>query len=161
MKKLSALFILISFFLLASCQHTVSYQLRNNSDYDVILIDSNDVNYPSYFLKAHAWIVIDHTTGGHFVLLANTNPIEVYNSYSYSEVKELNYFNIKICNNTSKTFQLNILNNTHESTKTFTIENNQNTEIKIYANTKPVIELLNDSKKYNNYVFNDDTLVIY
>ena len=161
MKKLSALFILISCLFLAGCQHTISYQLRNNSDYDVILIDSKDVNYPSYFLKAHTWIAIDHATGGHFVLLANTNPIELINSYSYSEVKELNFFNIRVCNNTINTFQLNILNTTHESTRTFTINNNQNTIYKIYANTNPVIELLNNNQKYNNYVFNDDTLVIY
>ena len=161
MKKLCILFILISCLFLAGCQHTISFLLINYSDYDAVLIDSKDVNLTSYYLKAHSSFIIDHTTAADFVLLANSNPIELVNTYGSSEVRELKFFNVKVCNNTARSFTLNILNNTHESTKTFTVNSNQNTEFKIYAKTKPVIELLNDNQKYNNYVFNDDTIVIY
>lgn len=161
MKKLSALFILISCLFLAGCQHTIAYQLRNVSDYDAVLVDIKQVNFTPYFLNAHSWVTIEHTTAGDFALYPNSDPIELINTYGYSEIRELKSFNIQVCNNTSKAFQLTVLNTTHISTKTFSINPNQNTEFKIYAKTKPVIELLNDNQKYNNYVFNDETLVIY
>ena len=161
MKKLCILFILISCLFLISCKNTISYQLRNNSDYDVILIDSNNVNYPSYYLKAHSWIAIEHTNSGKFILFNNTNPIEVVNNYTFSVVKELNFYNIKIKNNTSKAFQLKILNSTYISLNIFSIIPNQDSEIKIYAKTLPLFELFENNIKYNNFILNDDTLVIY
>lgn len=161
MKKLYIFTIIFTCLFFSSCQNIISYQLRNNTDYDVILIDTKHVNYPAYYLKAHTWIAIDHTTAGNFILFNNSNPIEVINNYTFSVITELNSYNIKIKNNTATSYRLNVLNSSHVSTNTFSITSNQNNEIKIYARSKPILELLNDEKKYNNFILNDDTLVIY
>lgn len=159
MKKF--LLILLPLFFLSSCNNTVPYEIRNTTDYDVTLYDTKHVDRTEYFVEAHTILTIDHTKNAELELKNNTDPIEVYNNFIYTEIKELKSYRLNIYNNSNKTFILKILNTTHDSTASFTINTDVEQAINIYCNSTPEIELYFNNKIYNNYVIRDNNIIIY
>ena len=148
-------------FLFISCNNTIPYELRNHTNYDVTLIDANNINHPEYFIEANTTITIEHTNNGQFKLKNNTDPIEVYDGFVFTEVKELKSYKLNVFNNSNKTLQLNILNATHISTENFTINTDVEQHINVYCNSTPAIELYFNNKIYNNFVIRDNNIIIY
>lgn len=155
-------FLLIAIpFIFFGCKNTISYELRNHTNYDAILIDQSDINKSEYFIKANTTITIDHYDSGHFSLKDNTYPIEVFNGFSSTSINNMSTYELSVYNNTDKTFCLNIKNSKHPSTYSFNIPSNFNDNIFIYLSNQPEIELLDNNTLYDNYVINDNCLVIY
>ena len=154
------IFILIPLFFFG-CNNTVPYEIRNNTDYDVTLYDAKNVNHTEYFIEAHTIVTIDHTKNAELELKNNTAPIRVDNNFIYTEVNELQSYNITIYNNSDKILTLKVLNTTHDSTAIFTIPVSFNDTIKIYSIKTPDIKLYYSSSEYNNYVIRDKNIIIY
>ena len=104
MKKL--IFILLPL-LFIGCKNTISYELKNNTCYDVVLIDENNVNKTEYFLKANTALTIDHFDSGHFSIKDNDYPVEVYNSFNYCEINYLSTIFLTIYNNSNNELSMN------------------------------------------------------
>ena len=161
MKRLFIFFTVLSI-LLISCNNNIAYEIRNKTDYDVTLVDTTTVNHPEYFVEANSIVTIDHTRNANLEIKNNTYPIEVFNDFIYSEICYLKTVDLNIFNNSNKSFNLKVLNTTHNSTSSFTIDPTSSEKIiSIYCNTKPELELYYNNAKYNNYVIRDDTLIIY
>lgn len=158
MKRLLFIIIPLIFF---GCKNTIAYELRNHTTYDIILVDTKHVDNPEYFVKANTTITIDHTSNGQFELKNNTYPIEVYDGFIYTEVRNLLIYDLNIFNNSDKSFLLKILNTSHNSTQQFTISASLQDTISIYCNDKPIIKLYYNNSEYNNYVIRDNNLIIY
>ena len=158
MKKI-ILFLFPLFFL--GCKNTISYELRNHTNYDAILIDQSDINKSEYFIKANTTLTIDHYDSGHFSLKDNTYPIEVFNGFSSTSINNMPTYELSVYNNTDKTFCLNIKNSKHPSTYSFNIPSNFNDNILIYLSNQPEIELLYNDNTYNNFCIRENYLIIF
>lgn len=158
MKRLLFIIIPLIFF---GCKNTISYELRNHTTYDVILVDTKHVDNPEYFVKANTTITIEHYDSGDFRLKDHKYPIEVFNGFSSTSINNMANFELSVNNNSNKQFELKILNSKHFSTSTFTITPNFFQDICIYIDTQPKIELLYENKKYTNYVINNNSLIIF
>ena len=155
------IFLFTVLFLFSACvdpTRYVNYEIENTTDYDVTVIDKAYLEQPEYLIKANSSITLSHPSTGKFEIKNNSLPIEIDNSYSYSKIKELNYFELTVYNNASKEFVLKINNSTFppDSYNIFQPETN----LKIYTN-KLAIELYLNNLKYDNYLLKDNCLVIY
>ena len=160
--KHKILFCIFLISLFSSCQNNISYTITNQTDYDVVIIDLSEKSKPEYHINRNSELSLDHTTKGHFVLKDNSEPIELINYYSFSEIRNLKSYDILVKNQSGKAFKLVVKNSTHNSTNELSISTDSSQTIKIYANYTPEIQLLDGQQiSYTKFTLINDVLTIY
>ena len=155
------LFVLTIILLFSSCSMgIINYQLINNTDYDVTLIDNSDYYKTEYQVPANSTKDIRHYNSGHFIIKDCIYPIKIYNNFSSSRIEYLSTFEIQIFNTTDKEYILSI---TDDFQGDYLITANQNTPIKIYTpslNTNK-IRLKQNNVPVDNFILQDNKLYIF
>lgn len=161
MKKLFILILFISLFSLIGCiQGLEDFELINNTEYDVTLIDYADADKPEYFVPKNSIKHIEHYPTSDFRLKDNTYPIVVKNGYTSCRVENITTYDLLIDNQTNKEFTL-IIDNDYQGT--YTILQNQKTPLKVYTHTvnDNNIYLLYLDQNYDYYMLQNNKLFIF
>ena len=159
MKKIFLL-LLIPFFLVGCNFGLYDFLLINNTEYDVVLIDESYVDKPEYELPKNSTIHIKHENSSHFSIKNNKYPIKIYNNFTSCQIEYLKTYDLQIFNQTGNQYILTIDNDFQGS---YTITANQNTSIKIYTNITDtsILHLTLNNQFVDNYIFQDNKIVIF
>lgn len=160
MKKRYLFFLFIFLFSLIGCnQGLVDFELINNTEYDVTLIDEYD-NNTEYFVQKNSIKHIEHYSSSHFRLKESGLPIELENGYTSCRVKNIKTYDLMIDNLTNKNFTLTIDNDYQGN---YTILQNQKSSLKVYTYnlSNKNMHLLYEGQAYEYYILQNNKLFIF